>query len=180
MTICHVLFRSRFISWHSSYLSKRISVNDILKALKTPRYEAIVAFAKILGNTAICFTNLGKTTSGFNFERNSRGVIRATTGYLRPIFAGYDFKAKIGGGPVTVQTQYLNKGPRESKKIEAKFGSISNSNQTKIVRSTTFILFSYTPPRSSWKKGKTDRITVTATKSSGETFSQQVPILLLI
>ena len=130
-------------------MSKRISVNDILKALKTPRYEAIVAFAKILGNTAICFTNLGKTTSGFNFERNSRGVIRATTGYLRPIFAGYDFKAKIGGGPVTVQTQYLNKGPRESKKIEAKFGSISNSNQTKIVRSTTFILFSYTPPRSS-------------------------------
>ena len=63
---------------------------------------------------------------------------------------------------------------------KAKFGSISNPNQIKTVRSTTFILFSYTPLNSSSKKGKTDRITVTATKSSGETFSQQVPILLLI
>ena len=77
--------------------------------------------------------------------------------------------------------QYINKGPRESIKFQAKakFGSISNPNQTKVVRSTTFILFSYTSPNSSSKKGKTERITVTATKSSGETFSQQVSILLL-
>ena len=77
--------------------------------------------------------------------------------------------------------QYINKGPRESIKFQAKakFGSISNPNQTKVVRSTTFILFSYTPPNSSSKKGKTERITVTATKSTGELFSQQVSILLL-
>ena len=121
--------------------------------------------------------------SGFNFERISRGVIRAATAYLRPIFAGYDFTAKIGKGPVIVQMQCINKGPRESIKFQAKaqYGSISNPRQTKKIRSTAYISLKYTPPNSSLKKGKTDRVTVIATRTStGEIITQQVSILLLI
>ena len=131
----------------------------------------------------ICITILGKTISGLNFERISHGVIRATTAYLRPIFAGYDFTAKIGKGPVTVQIQCINKGPKESIKFQAKaqYGSISNPRQTMKIRSSAFISFRYTPPNSSTKKGKTDRITIIATRTStGEIFTQQVSILLLI
>ena len=129
-----------------------------------------------------CTTVLGKTKSGFNFERISRGVIRATTAYLRPIIAGYDFTAKIGKGPVIVQIQCINKGPRDSITFQAKaqYGSISNPRQTRKIRSTGFISFRYTPPNSSAKKGKTDRITVIATRTStGEIFTQQVKVLLL-
>ena len=132
---------------------------------------------------SICTTVLGKTTSGFDFERISPGVIHATTAYLRPIFAGYDFTAKIGKGPVIVQIQCINKGPRDSVKFQAKaqYGSISNPRQTRKIRSTAFISFRYTPPKSSTKKGKTDRITVIATRTStGEIFTQQVSILLLL
>ena len=132
---------------------------------------------------AICITILGKTLSGFNFERISSGVIHAATAYLRPIFAGYDFTAKIGKGPITVQMQCINKGPRENIKFQAKaqYGSISNPTQTRKIRNTAFISFRYTPPSSSEKKGKTDRITVLATRTSnGEIFTQQVSVLLLI
>ena len=123
----------------------------------------------------ICFTYLGKAMSGFDFERISRGVIRAATAYLRPIFAWYDFTAKIGKGSVIVQMQCINK---ETIKFQAKarYGSISNPRQIKKIRSTT-----YTPPNSSLKKGKTDKITVIATRAStGEIFTQQISILLLI
>ena len=132
---------------------------------------------------AICVFILGKTLSGFDFERISSGVIRATTAYLRPIFAGYDFTAKIGKGPVIVQMQCINKGPRESINFQAKaqYGSISNPRQTRTIRKTAFISFRYTPPTSSEKKGKTDRITILATRpSNGEIFTQQVSVLLLI
>ena len=143
-------------------------------------YSVCETFLKYIG---ICFTYLGKTISGFNFERISHGVIRAATAYLRPIFAGYDFTAKIGKGPVVVQMQCINKGLRESIIFQAKaqYGSISNPSQTKKIRSMAFIPFRYTPPNSFLKKVKTDRITVIATRTStGEIFTQQISILLLI
>ena len=134
-------------------------------------------------NIALYTTNLGKTTSGFNFERTSSGVIHAPTAYLRPIFAAYDFIAKIAGGPVIVRIEYINKGPRERMMFQAKakYGSISNPNQTKKIGSTAFISFKYKPPSSSTKKGKTDIITVAAARYfTGEIFTQQVSILLKI
>ena len=140
-------------------------------------------FQNFLKYIAICITILGKTLSGFDFERISRGVIRAATAYLRPIFAGYDYTAKIGKGPVRVQMQCINKGPGENIKFQAKaqYGSISNPRQTRKIRKTAFISFRYTPPNTSEKKGKTDRITVLATRTSnGEIFTQQVSVLLLI
>ena len=143
-------------------------------------YSVCETFLKYIG---ICFTYLGKTISGFNFERISHGVIRAATAYLRPIFAGYDFTVKIGKGPVVVQMQCINKGHRESITFQAKaqYGSISNPIQTKKIRSTAFISFRYTPPNSFLKKGKTGRVTVIATRTStGEIFTQQISILLLI
>ena len=130
-----------------------------------------------------CIINLGKTKSGFDFERVSPGVTRATTVYLHPIFAGYDFTAKIGSGAVRVQMQCINKGPRESIQFQATavYGSISNSNQRKTIRLTAFIAFDYTPPNSSTMNGKTDKIIVIAKRSAtGETFTQQISILLLI
>ena len=126
---------------------------------------------------------LGKTKSGFDFERISSGVTRATTVYLYPIFAGYDFTAKIGNSAVRVQMQCINKGPRERIQFQATavYGSVSNSNQSKKIRSTAFIAFDYIPPNSSTMKGKTDRITVIAKRSvTGETFTQEIPILLLM
>ena len=54
-------------------------------------YSICETFSKHIGT---CFAYLGKTKSGFNFERISHGVIRAATAYLRPIFAGYDFQRK--------------------------------------------------------------------------------------
>ena len=139
-------------------------------------------FQSFLKYIAIRITILGKTLSGFDFERISRGELRAATAYLRPIFAGYDFTAKIGKGPVIVQVQCINKGQRENIKFQAKaqYGSISNPRQTRKIRKTAFISFRYTPPSSSEKKGKTDRITVLATRTSnGEIFSQQISVLLL-
>ena len=141
----------------------------------------IIAFS--LKYIRICFTYLGKTMSGFDFERISHGVIRAATAYLRPLFAGYDFITKTGKGPTIVQMQFINKGPRETVKFQAKarYGSISNPRQTKNIRSTAYISFRYAPPNSSLKKGKTDKITVIATRTStGEIFTQHVAILLLI
>ena len=79
--------------------------------------------------------------------------------------------------------QCINKGARENIKFQAKakYGSISNPNQTKKIRSMAFISFRYTPPTSLAKKGKTDRFTVIATRSStSEIFTQQVSILLLL
>lgn len=79
--------------------------------------------------------------------------------------------------------QCINKGVRENIKFQAKakYGSISNPNQTKKIRSMAFISFRYTPPTSPAKKGKTDRFTVIATRSStSEIFTQQVSILLLL
>ena len=137
----------------------------------------IIAFS--LKYIRICFTYLGKTMSGFDFERISRGVIRAVTAYLRPLFAGYDFITKIGKGPTIVQMQFINKGPRETAKFQAKarYGSISNPRQTKKIRSIVYISFRYAPPNSSLKKGKTDKTTRTST---GEMFTQHVSVLLLI
>ena len=141
----------------------------------------IIAFS--LKYIRICFTYLGKTMSGFDFERISHGVIRAATAYLRPLFAGYDFITKTGKGPTIVQMQFINKGPRETVKFQAKarYGSISNPRQTKNIRSTAYISFRYAPPNSSLKKGKTDKITVIATRTFiGEIFTQQISVLLLI
>ena len=129
-----------------------------------------------------CVTDLGRTKSGFDFERISEEVSNATTIYLHPIFAGNDFTATIGNTSVRVQIQCINKGPRESIKFQvtAVYGSISNSNQTKTIRSTAFIGFNYTPPNSTSSNGKTDRVTVIAKRSvTDETFTQQIPILLL-
>ena len=79
--------------------------------------------------------------------------------------------------------EYINKGPREKIKFQAKakYGSISNPNQTKEIRSKAFISFNYKPPHSSAKKEKTDIVTVAATRTStGEMFTQQVSISLEI
>lgn len=124
----------------------------------------------------------GKTNSGYNFERISRGIIRATTAYLRPISAGNDFTATVGNGSVTVQIQCINKGPEEDITFtaEAVYGSISNSTQTKYIESMDFISFSYTPFDVSDNIGRADRITVTAKRSSDdEVFNQHVSILLV-
>ena len=89
----------------------------------------------------------------------------------------------MGRGSVTVQIQCINKGPQQRIQFQAKtaYGSISNRYQNKNIRSTGFVSFMYTPPNSSAKKGKADRITVTAKKpSTGETFSQDVSILLVM
>ena len=81
-----------------------------------------------------------------------------------------------------MQIQCINKGPRESIEFQATavYGSISNSNQTKTIRSTAFIGFNYTPPNSTSSKGKADRVTVIAKRSvTQETCTQQIPILLV-
>ena len=158
-----------------------LTIINAVNTLKSRSYQMIKAFS--LKYIRICFTYLGKTMSGFDFERTSRGVIRAAAAYLRPMFAGYDFTAKIGKGSVIVQNQCINKGPRETIKFQAKvrYGSISNPRQTKKIRSTAYISFRYTPPNSSLKKGKTDKITVIATRTfTGEIFTQQISVLLLI
>ena len=134
-------------------------------------------------NVVFCPTNLGKTISGFSFERISRGVIHAPTACFRPIFAGYDFTVKIASGPVIIRIEYINKGPSEriNFQAKAKYGSISNSNQTKKIGSTAFISFKYKPPSSYTKKEKTDIITVAAASNfTGKIFTQQVLILLQI
>ena len=124
----------------------------------------------------------GKTNSGYNFERISRGIIRATTVYLRPIFADNDFTATVGNGSVTVQIQCINKGPEEEITFttEAVYGSISKSTQTKYIQSMDFISFSYSPFDILENIGKADRITITANRSSDvKTFNQHVSILLV-
>ena len=124
---------------------------------------------------------LGKTKAGNMFERTSHGILLATTAYLHPIKAGYDFTVKMGKGVVPVQFLCINKGPRETIKFtgNSQYGKISNPNQTKTIRTISFLSFRYTPPNDMTKKGKTDRIVVVAERPNGEKFSQEVPILLM-
>ena len=104
-------------------------------------------FQSFLKYIAICITILDKTLWGLDFERISREELRAATAYLRLIFAGYDFKAKIGKDPVIVQMQCINKGQRGNIKFQTKaqYGSISNPRQIRKIRKTVFISFKYTP-----------------------------------
>ena len=103
--------------------------------------------------------------------------------HLRATFAGNDFTAAMGKGSVSVQIQCINKGAEENFEFLAKatYGSISNPSQRKSIRSMGFLSFTYTPPNQADKKGKADRIVVTAKRpSNGESFNQHVSILLVM
>ena len=52
-----------------------LTIINAVSTLKSRSYQMIKAFS--LKYSRICFTYLGKTMSGFDFERISRGVIRA-------------------------------------------------------------------------------------------------------
>ena len=176
---------TRCIEWTDSFRNFKNIFIIYWQFLGLIPIERIGEFTYFPSKTKFFLWNIffsGKTNSGYNFERISRGIIRATTAYLRPIFAGNDFTATVGNGSVTVQILCINKGPQEEMKFiaEAVYGSISNSTQTKYIESMDSISFSYTPFDISENIGKADRITITAERfSDDEVFNQHVSILLV-